>query len=561
MPIDNQFNPPPFGGAENNQQNRRARMPPPPNRLIDVRDRLFRSLFNKAALSYARTFPKDVRRCIEFLILLQAIWAFLVLIYIHVSFSRSPATCLDHVRSTWPRDGILRVEIVRGGVQPPAGIAIDPQVYAIVYSYAREFSLTNKMSQEQPPSSIFLKHALEDRYIDIQPSDDESLFIIKSKNPASSPKDPPPGWKSKSKGASSNLTLNSEDIFNQSIPKFNSTDDAVELLRVPLDEEYIIEYSLEYGLLRLSPFTRLKLNIPIMIVTLDPTKDKCFGDSLSRIILRDLIGYDDFLMSCVKSLAEAEDNKGYLRNVVTGEHYRFVNMWMARTAYIAAFFVMITFTVAIALLLRYSHHQIFVLIVDLLQMLEFNVRIIFPATPPLFTVIFALIGMEAIMSEFFNDTTTAFYIILIVWLADQYDAICCHAPITKKYWVRFFYLYLFAFYAYHYRFNGQFSGLALITSILFIQHSMVYFFHHYELPKIMEEVRYNQILLLRAQNIMLSDDDVPQGQGGDEEDEPHAGGAGAPEEQPAAQSSGPQPADPLDINPLHDFDLREVVRL
>ena len=34
---------------------------------------------------------------------------------------------------------------------------------------------------------------------------------------------------------------------------------------------------------------------------------------------------------------------------------------------------------------------------------------------------------------------------------------------------RFFYMYHFAFYAYHYRFNGTFSGLALFTSWLFIQ--------------------------------------------------------------------------------------------
>lgn len=47
-----------------------------------------------------------------------------------------------------------------------------------------------------------------------------------------------------------------------------------------------------------------------------------------------------------------------------------------------------------------------------------------------------VIGMEALMSEFFNDTTTAFYIILIVWIADQYDAVCCHTYITKKYWLR-----------------------------------------------------------------------------------------------------------------------------
>ena len=45
--------------------------------------------------------------------------------------------------------------------------------------------------------------------------------------------------------------------------------------------------------------------------------------------------------------------------------------------------------------------------------------------------------MEAIMSEFFNDTTTAFYIILIVWMADQYDAICCHTVVSKRYWLRY----------------------------------------------------------------------------------------------------------------------------
>lgn len=50
--------------------------------------------------------------------------------------------------------------------------------------------------------------------------------------------------------------------------------------------------------------------------------------------------------------------------------------------------------------------------------------------------IFFKLGMEAIMSEFFNDTTTAFYIILTVWFADQYDAICCHTTLTKKHWLR-----------------------------------------------------------------------------------------------------------------------------
>ena len=79
------------------------------------------------------------------------------------------------------------------------------------------------------------------------------------------------------------------------------------------DDEYIVEYSLEYGFLRLSPATRKKLNISVQIVVLDPSQDACFGDSFSKFILHNFLGYDDVLMSSIKSLAEHEDNKGFLR--------------------------------------------------------------------------------------------------------------------------------------------------------------------------------------------------------------------------------------------------------
>jgi hypothetical protein len=48
-------------------------------------------------------------------------------------------------------------------------------------------------------------------------------------------------------------------------------------------------------------------------------------------------------------------------------------------------------TFATSMLLRFSHHQIFMFIVDLLQMFELNVSIAFPAAP-LLTVILALVG-------------------------------------------------------------------------------------------------------------------------------------------------------------------------
>ncbi|XP_031205543.1 membralin isoform X2 [Mastomys coucha] len=424
-----------------------------PNPLINVRDRLFHALFFKMAVTYSRLFPPAFRRLFEFFVLLKALFVLFVLAYIHIVFSRSPINCLEHVRDRWPREGVLRVEVRHNSSRAPVilqfcdgglgGLELEPGGL--------------ELEEEELTVEMFTNSSIKFE-LDIEPK------VFK----------PPSG---------ADALNDSQDFPFPETPA-----------KVWPQDEYIVEYSLEYGFLRLSQATRQRLSIPVMVVTLDPTRDQCFGDRFSRLLLDEFLGYDDILMSSVKGLAENEENKGFLRNVVSGEHYRFVSMWMARTSYLAAFVIMVIFTLSVSMLLRYSHHQIFVFIVDLLQMLEMNMAIAFPAAP-LLTVILALVGMEAIMSEFFNDTTTAFYIILIVWLADQYDAICCHTNTSKRHWLRFFYLYHFAFYAYHYRFNGQYSSLALVTSWLFIQHSMIYFFHHYELPAILQQIRIQEMLL------------------------------------------------------------------
>ncbi|NXV23578.1 MBRL protein, partial [Cepphus grylle] len=452
------------GGAGGN--NRGVRNPNlNQNPLINVRDRLFHALFFKMAVTYARLFPPSFRRVFEFFILLKALFVLFILAYIHIAFSRSPINCLEHVRDKWPRDGILRVEIQRNSSRAPiflqfCGVEKFPGM--VVESTAEE----EEDEEEEMTVDMFENSSIKFE-LDIEPK----VFLKPSR------------------------VSSTEALTHNESQEFSFSEAAT---KVWPQEEYIVEYSLEYGFLRLSQSTRQRLSIPVMVVTLDPTRDQCFGDRFSRLLLDEFLGYDDILMSSVKALAENEENKGFLRNVVSGEHYRFVSMWMARTSYLAAFVIMVIFTLSVSMLLRYSHHQIFVFIVDLLQMLEMNMTIAFPAAP-LLTVILALVGMEAIMSEFFNDTTTAFYIILIVWLADQYDAICCHTNTSKRHWLRFFYLYHFAFYAYHYRFNGQYSSLALVTSWLFIQHSMIYFFHHYELPAILQQIRIQEMLLQNQQ--------------------------------------------------------------
>lgn len=66
------------------------------------------------------------------------------------------------------------------------------------------------------------------------------------------------------------------------------------------------------------------------VFPLDPTRDQCFGDRFSRLLLDEFLGYDDILMSSVKALAENEENKGKAwRSLSRGclEQWVFV-LWM-----------------------------------------------------------------------------------------------------------------------------------------------------------------------------------------------------------------------------------------
>lgn len=47
---------------------------------------------------------------------------------------------------------------------------------------------------------------------------------------------------------------------------------------------------------------------------------------------------------------------------------------------------------------------------------------------------------------------------------------------------------------YYVRHKGRFSVMAMMTSWFFIQHSMMYFFHHYELPAMHSQLRVRRAL-------------------------------------------------------------------
>ncbi|OTF83255.1 hypothetical protein BLA29_010125 [Euroglyphus maynei] len=71
--------------------------------ILRTRQRVYSMLLIRIALLYSVSIPKFLRSIFEYSILLMAFVSFALLIHMHVMFIRSPLTCLDHVKQTWPK--------------------------------------------------------------------------------------------------------------------------------------------------------------------------------------------------------------------------------------------------------------------------------------------------------------------------------------------------------------------------------------------------------------------------------------------------------------------------
>lgn len=66
---------------------------------FQLKTKPFYSLFSK------------MRLAIELLLLAKALVFFFTLVYVHMAFIKNPCTCLQEVQN-WPREGVIRVEII-----------------------------------------------------------------------------------------------------------------------------------------------------------------------------------------------------------------------------------------------------------------------------------------------------------------------------------------------------------------------------------------------------------------------------------------------------------------
>eukprot|EP00080_Pristionchus_pacificus_P022207 PDM82227.1 methyltransferase [Pristionchus pacificus] len=489
------------------------------NQLGAVRDRLFQAMLVRMALWYTARVNRTWRKVIELVAITLAILSFLSLAMIHTMFMKVSTTCLKDIEPTWPRDGIVRVELVRN-------LAMLRKKEEQYQEYRQQH--LDELARSPPPVCRFSRKEVLQKGPAALPAEIREFGYlarrvreIHDQQPAAARQPRTlyaligtaigyiwPDESGDEKGERDDEGFEpietEEELAAMFDSEFNHFYEPDELPYY----EYRVEYSLIYGLLRLPAKFLHTHNVSVMTKQID-ADDSCLGTPTVRWLMTNVVGFEDPILHTLKALAVNESEIGYVHDLRSNDHYHFVQLATSRMSYVTAGVVMLLFTFAISLLLRFSHHQIFLFIVDLLHMFEHNQPLAFPAAP-LLTVILALVGMEAIMSEVFNDTTTAFYVILIVWLADQFDAICCQSPTSKRYWLRFFFLHQFFFYSYQYRFGGVYGGLALLTSSLSIMHSMIFFFHHYEIPLILYTDRLQRIMGELNGRIPMADPPIVQ---------------------------------------------------
>ena len=124
----------------------------------------------RMAVIYALTVPHKARKCIEWAVLAMAFLSLIVLCHLHWTFIRTPITCLDHIQNEWPRDGILRVQILNDPHQdndqsPEVSQAVDDAQQLFNQSLSAEFKsgdkeLTTSTGEEL---AIEVEHVLSGR--------------------------------------------------------------------------------------------------------------------------------------------------------------------------------------------------------------------------------------------------------------------------------------------------------------------------------------------------------------------------------------------------------------
>eukprot|EP01041_Mallomonas_annulata_P010174 gene10174-21207_t len=261
--------------------------------------------------------------------------------------------------------------------------------------------------------------------------------------------------------------------------------------------ERVYLYSKDKGYLMLRSELRDKHNITRIDITV-PKQGSCFGTGPVSWIIHNVIGYDTVVMNWM--IAQF-GGKGYLYNVYTKEMYnlnlatefressgRANRVFFFKIGILfTTLFLFFTTTTLVSFTLRETQERM----LKFTYLLQHHVRHRIPYAPLVLThvvesLVFVpiMVGILFFLFEFFSDQLLAFMVLSLVWMAEVFSVVSVRTLHSVRFFPRVFFLYFCIFHFYFFSFPFGFSYVALFTTVLFLQHSLLFCWNHYEVPAI-----------------------------------------------------------------------------
>ena len=259
-------------------------------------------------------------------------------------------------------------------------------------------------------------------------------------------------------------------------------------------QQIYISYSQVKGYLLLPP--ALVQDLPVQYVKVSPRDSRCFGEPFLQEIIFHLMSPETVIINWLLGL---EDNEGYAyhprtdtlmdlhpseeRLLVLGSQIGFKLSVVLRTCFL--FFIS---TTLVSFTLRETQERM----LDFTHQLQNHVRNRQPVVNLVTrhfidNLVFCpiMVGMIFFLIEFYHgDKALAFMVLSIVWLAEVFSVISLRSTNGLHFFPRIFFLLFSLFHFYLFSFPFGFRHTALACTALFMVHSMLFFWHRFELPAV-----------------------------------------------------------------------------
>ncbi len=285
-------------------------------------------------------------------------------------------------------------------------------------------------------------------------------------------------------------------------------------IHMPLNAYY---FSLEKGFLMLPPSKRLQYNISSVNININEVE--CFGSASGAWIMRNIVGEETAVMNWFLSVF---NRQGYVSNSYSKEIFNlniaprpivssssgqalgnspsiststrnggedrvsFIEQTLKKIGIVCTtVFIFFSTTTLVSFTLRETQQRMLKFTFFLQDRISRRVpygNLVF--THVIESVVFVpiIVGAHFFLVEFFSGQLIAFFVLSIVWISEVYSVICLRADASIKFFPSFFWWYFALFHLYFFSFPFGYTNTALITTALFLQHAMLYFWNQFEVP-------------------------------------------------------------------------------